>query len=159
MTARRRARAARGAGPVLPHPAVADGTPAAVRVGCLVEVWAAKITGAWPSHLTEADRLFEVARIRYAAVDRMLNPPPAGEQRDLPDAWSLDGSEQSGLRLREMEHDVVNVDQRLAAAGVTRADIPALRAQAEDLYAETLGTGSLRRAYERARTRTEGDPQ
>lgn len=129
MSARRQARQRT---PVLERPQGPAGVPAALAIGRCVEVWAD------PSHPTpswSATRRFNLAREAWA---RQAEAEDAEARALIPDGspWSLD--HKAGAA-------------RFAAAGYDLADVAELAAQADDLFAASLGR-TLARAYRRNAT-------
>lgn len=106
--------------------------PAAIRLGCCVEVWGPESTpppGTGPAAIT----YFERALTRYKQA-RGTGASRRVGQRTPGGAWTLDGRHRPDLRLRPVTFDQrLDPHALLSAVDCTAHDIPALRQQALEL--------------------------
>ncbi|HEY3530393.1 MAG TPA: hypothetical protein VGK78_14700 [Nocardioides sp.] len=125
------------------------GVPRALMLGPCLEVWAdedAEVPQA------SAMRRFSAAREAWAAREG-IGLAEVNTQVRSRSPWSIQylsyrgQAERVGRPVREL------VNQRLAAVGCTLADLSQLADEAETLYAESMGRGALRRAYQRSRAK------
>lgn len=144
MSARREARARL---PLSQRHSGPDEMPRALLVGCLVDVWGD------PSEET----MHYSARRRFAAARRHWGERAGATTEDLQQLiphrhpWTLEYLNYKGQAERVGRPLHVLVEEWMAVAGCTLADIPALIEEADELFAQALGDGALTRSYRRRR--------
>lgn len=133
MTARRSARDHRPRPATVSH-TVPGALPRVLAIGACVDVWlpGKKVDGTD----REASEVFERASALCFQVERYVRGWGPNCSGLGPDAWSLDGRTRPAGRLRPLAVDSDGEDAgraRLAAAGLSLSDLPALMREAREL--------------------------
>ena len=141
MTARRQARSRTLALTRIDTATGATGVPRAFLIGRCVEVWGdPALSSDSPrsiARIGSTKRRFGRARSTWLAA-RGVSEREGWQVIPAGAPWTLE--------------DTARATDRLSRAGCTLDDLPALIAAANDLFAASLGTGALSRAYRRSLT-------